>query len=105
MVSVCFAGITGWTAPPIVAAIDEADDLTLSPGVSRSAAGQSLATAAGSTSHGSAYATVAEALESAQVDVLIDYTSAAAVKNNLWTAVGAGGSHGDWLQRTDLAGL
>ena len=90
MVSVCFAGITGWTAPPIVAAIDEADDLTLSSGVSRSAAGQSLATAAGSTSDGSVYATVAEALESAQVDVLVDYTSAAAVKNNVWTAVGAG---------------
>src|SRR5262249_35862725 len=90
MVSVCFAGITGWTAPPIVTAIDEADDLTLSSGVSRSAAGQSLATAAGSASHGSVYATVAEALESAQVDVLIDYTSAAAVKNNVWTAVGAG---------------
>src|SRR5262245_10653450 len=90
MVSVCFAGVTGWTAPAIVAAIDEADDLTLSSGVSRSAAGQNLATAAGSTSHGSVYATVAEALESAQVDVLIDYTSAAAVKNNVWTAVGAG---------------
>jgi 4-hydroxy-tetrahydrodipicolinate reductase len=90
MISVCFAGVTGWTAPPIVAAIDEADDLTLSSGVSRSAAGQSLATAAGSRSHGCVYATVAEALESAQADVLIDYTSAAAVKNNVWTAVGAG---------------
>jgi 4-hydroxy-tetrahydrodipicolinate reductase len=90
MVSVCFAGITGWTAPAIVAAIDQADDLTLSSGVSRSAAGQSLATAAGSTSHGSVYATVAEALEAAQIDVLIDYTSATAVKNNVWTAVGAG---------------
>src|ERR1700752_2036167 len=90
MVSVCFAGITGWTASSIVAAIDEADDLTLSSGVSRSAAGQSLATAAGSARRGSVYATVAEALASAQVDVLIDYTSAAAVKNNAWTAVGAG---------------
>jgi 4-hydroxy-tetrahydrodipicolinate reductase len=75
MVSVCFAGITGWTAPPIVAAIDEADDLTLTSGVSRSAAGQSLATAAGSASRGFVYATVAEALESAPVDVFIDYTA------------------------------
>lgn len=33
---------------------------------------------------------MAEALESAQVDVLIDYTSAAAVKTNVWTAVGVG---------------
>ncbi len=90
MVNVCFAGITGWAAPPIVAAIDEADDLTLSSGVSRSAAGQSLAAATGSRSHGCVYPTVSAALESAEVDVLVDYTSAAAVKNNVWTAVGAG---------------
>ena len=90
MVNVCFAGITGWTAPAIVAAIDDADDLTLTSGVSRSAAGQSLAAATGSASHGSVYATVAEALESAAVDVLVDFTSAAAVKSNVWTAVEAG---------------
>ena len=90
MVNVCFAGITGWTAPPIVAAIDEADDLTLSAGVSRSAAGQSLALAAGSSSRGLVYATVAEALVSAAVDVLVDYTSAAVVKTNVQTAVDAG---------------
>jgi 4-hydroxy-tetrahydrodipicolinate reductase len=90
MVSICFAGITGWTAAAIIAAIDEADDLTLTSGVARSAAGQSLATAAGSASDGFVYATVAEALESAPADVLIDYTSAAAVRNNVWTAVQAG---------------
>jgi len=90
MIDVCFAGITGWTAPAIVAAIAQADDLTLSSGVSRSAAGQSLAAAAGSASHGYVYATVAEALQSAPADVLIDYTSAAAVKTNVWTAVRAG---------------
>jgi 4-hydroxy-tetrahydrodipicolinate reductase len=88
MIKVCFAGITGWTAPAIVAAIDRADDLTLSSGVSRSAAGQSLA--AYSASQGSIYATVAEALASAAADVVVDYTSAAAVKNNVWTAVEAG---------------
>ena len=90
MVSVCFAGITGWTAPAIVAAIDGTSDLRLVSGVSRSAAGQSLTTAAGSASPGSVYATVAEALASAPADVLIDYTSAAAVRDNVWTAVGAG---------------
>jgi 4-hydroxy-tetrahydrodipicolinate reductase len=90
MVNVCFAGVTGWTAPPIVAAIDQADDLTLSSGVSRSAAGQSLAAATGSGSRGLVYATVAEALASAEVDVVVDYTSAAAVRNNVWAAVGAG---------------
>jgi 4-hydroxy-tetrahydrodipicolinate reductase len=58
--------------------------------VTRSAAGQSLAAAAGSSSRGLVYTTVSEALESAEADVLVDYTSAAAVKNNVQTAVGAG---------------
>jgi 4-hydroxy-tetrahydrodipicolinate reductase len=90
MIDVCFAGITGWTAPPIVAAIDQAGDLTLSSGVSRSAAGQSLASVTSSSGSGLVYATVAEALASAEVDVLVDYTSAAAVKGNVWSAVEAG---------------
>jgi 4-hydroxy-tetrahydrodipicolinate reductase len=87
---VCFAGVTGWTAPPIIAAIDDANDLALTAGVSRSAAGQSLASKTGSTSTGSVYATVREALDSAPVDVLVDCTSASAVKNNVWAAVEAG---------------
>ncbi|WP_327088880.1 hypothetical protein OIE66_42360 [Nonomuraea sp. NBC_01738] len=79
MINVCFAGITGWTAPPIVAAIEQADDLTLTAGVSRSAAGTGII-----------HATVAEALAAAPVDVLVDYTSATAVRDNVWTAVRAG---------------
>lgn len=90
MLSICFAGVTGWTAPPILAAIDRADDLILSTGVSRSAAGQSLADATGSTSAGLIYSTVSDALAAAPVDVLVDYTSAEAVKDNVWTAVWAG---------------
>ena len=90
MIRVCLAGVTGWTAPPIVAAIDAADDLSLTCGVSRSAAGRTLAEAAGSRSDGSIYASVAEALQSAEVDVVVDYTSATAVKENVVTAVRAG---------------
>jgi 4-hydroxy-tetrahydrodipicolinate reductase len=90
VIRVCFAGVTGWTAPPIVAAIDAADGLSLTCGVSRSAAGQTLADATGSRSDGSIHATVSEALQSAEVDVLVDYTSATAVKNNVLTAVRAG---------------
>jgi 4-hydroxy-tetrahydrodipicolinate reductase len=90
MLSVCFAGITGWTAPPIVAAIDAADDLTLTSGVSRSAAGQTLTAATASRSDGFVYATVSEALQSSEADVLVDYTSASTVKDNVWTAVRAG---------------
>ena len=79
MITICFAGLTGWTAPPILAAIDAADDLTLTSGVSRSAAGQ-----------GAVYATAAEALAAAPADVLVDFTSAAAVRVNAWAAVEAG---------------
>ena len=87
MINVCFAGITGWAAPPILAAMARADDLALTAGVSRSAAGQSLAAVTGLEGAGSVYASVAEALESASVDVLVDYTSASAVKANVWAAV------------------
>jgi 4-hydroxy-tetrahydrodipicolinate reductase len=90
MIRVCFAGVTGWTAPPIVAAIDAADDLSLTCGVSRSAAGRTLAEATAAGSDGSIYASVSEALQSTEVDVLVDYTSAAAVKDNVLTAVQAG---------------
>jgi len=79
MISICFAGVTGWTAPPILAAIDAADDLTLTSGVSRSAAGQ-----------GTVYATAAEALAAAPADVLIDFTSAAAAQVNVRAAIEAG---------------
>ncbi len=79
MISICFAGVTGWTAPPILAAIDAADDLTLTSGVSRSAAGQ-----------GQVYASVAEALAAAPADVLVDFTSAAAVRGNVRAAIEAG---------------
>jgi 4-hydroxy-tetrahydrodipicolinate reductase len=90
VINVCFAGVTGWAAPPIVTAIERSDDLVLTSGVSRSAAGQSLATATGLESTGTVYATVAEALQAAAVTVLVDFTSASAVKDNVWTAVEAG---------------
>ena len=90
VIRVCFAGVTGWAAPPIVAAIDAADDLRLTCGVSRSAAGRVLADASASSSEGLVYASVAEALRSVEVDVLVDYTSASAVRENVWTAVRAG---------------
>jgi 4-hydroxy-tetrahydrodipicolinate reductase len=90
MTNVCFAGVTGWTAPPILAAVGESDDLDLVAGVSRSAAGQTLADATGVNVHGRVYASVAEALAAVPVDVLVDHTSAAAVKDNVETAVDAG---------------
>jgi 4-hydroxy-tetrahydrodipicolinate reductase len=90
MINVCFAGITGWTAPPIADAIEAADDLALTAGVSRSAAGQGLGEVTGLDNDGWVYATVGEALASAPVDVLVDYTSAAAVRGHVRAAVEAG---------------
>lgn len=90
MIRICFAGVTGWTAPAILAAIDAADDLTLVAGVSRSAAGRTLADSTASRGDGEVYASVVDALASTKVDVLVDYTSAVAVKDNVWSAVRAG---------------
>jgi 4-hydroxy-tetrahydrodipicolinate reductase len=73
---VCVAGITGWTGRPIADAIEAAADLELVGGVSRSAADGELV-----------YASVAEALDAKPADVLVDYTSATAVKANVLAAL------------------
>lgn len=90
MIRICFAGVTGWTAGPIVAGIDQAADLTLASGVSRSAAGQSLAETVGVSGEGRIFESVAHALDATETDVLIDYTSTTAVRDHVWTAVRAG---------------
>lgn len=90
MISVCIAGITGWTGRPIAAAIEEAADLQLTSGVSRSAAGRTLADAVGVSGGGLVHASVADAVAAGHLDVLVDYTSAEAVRANVWAAVEAG---------------
>ena len=61
----------------------------LTAGVSRSAAGRSLEEV-GASSTGVVHASVTEALEAVAVDVLVDYTSATAVRDNVFAAVDAG---------------
>jgi 4-hydroxy-tetrahydrodipicolinate reductase len=78
VIRVCIAGITGWTGSAVAAAVDAADDLALVSGVSRSSAG-----------NGNVYATVAEALAATKAAVLVDFTSAAAVKSNVHAALDA----------------
>jgi 4-hydroxy-tetrahydrodipicolinate reductase len=80
MTRVCVAGITGWTGGPIARAIAESDGLELVAGVSRSAAGTSFGTAP-------IFGSVWEALERAGADVVVDYTDAAAVKENVLAAL------------------
>jgi 4-hydroxy-tetrahydrodipicolinate reductase len=90
VLNVCFAGVTGWTAAAIVAAIEAAPDLTVTAGVARSTAGRSLAEATGRDFDGSVYATVGEALAAAPVDVVVDFTKVAAVRGNVAAAIDAG---------------
>jgi 4-hydroxy-tetrahydrodipicolinate reductase len=82
--TLCLAGATGWTGSALVPAVLAAPDLALASAVSRSAAGRDLDAAPGVPVH----ATVAEALDG--VDVLVDYTSATAVKANTLAAIEAG---------------
>jgi 4-hydroxy-tetrahydrodipicolinate reductase len=87
--SVCIAGATGWTGRALVPAVVEAPDLALGAAVSRSAAGRDLGEALGGAALGvPVHARVADALEG--IDVLIDYTSATAVKDNTMAAIDAG---------------
>jgi 4-hydroxy-tetrahydrodipicolinate reductase len=88
VISVCIAGATGWTGRALVPAVVDATDLELVSAVSRSAAGRDLGEALGGDALGvPVYASVAEALDG--VDVLVDYTSATAVKGNVTAAVAA----------------
>jgi 4-hydroxy-tetrahydrodipicolinate reductase len=79
MTRVCVAGSTGWTGAAVAAGIEAADDLELVSGVSRSSGG----------TYG-VYTTVAEALAAVPADVMVDYTSAEAVRANVDAALEAG---------------
>ncbi len=87
--TVCIAGATGWTGRTLVRGVLDAPDLRLGSAVSRSVAGRDLGEALGGEPLGvPVHASVREALDG--IDVLIDYTSATAVKGNTLAAVDAG---------------
>jgi 4-hydroxy-tetrahydrodipicolinate reductase len=89
MTRVCIAGATGWTGRALVSGVSAAPDLALASAVARSAAGRDLGEALGGEPLGvPVHASVADALDG--VDVLVDYTSATAVKANVLAAVEAG---------------
>ena len=75
-IRVCVAGVTGWTGSAVAGAVREAADLDLVAGVSRSDA--------------DSYSSVAQALEAVEADVLVDYTHAEAVKENVSAAIDCG---------------
>ena len=74
MIRVCVAGITGWTGSAVAEAVEAATDLEVVAGVSRSAPDR--------------FSSVAEALDGVAADVLVDYTHAAVVKENVMAALG-----------------
>ncbi|HWM85512.1 MAG TPA: 4-hydroxy-tetrahydrodipicolinate reductase [Kofleriaceae bacterium] len=82
---VCIAGVSGKVGKALAAGVAAADDLELTGAVSRGWAGRTVASALGLDGQDTVIrATVAEALE---CDVLIDYTSAAAVKPHVLLAI------------------
>jgi 4-hydroxy-tetrahydrodipicolinate reductase len=86
---VCIAGATGWTGRALVRAVLAAPDLALRCAVSRSASGRDLGEALGGEALGvPVHERVGEALDG--IDVLVDYTSATAVKANTLAAIDAG---------------
>ena len=93
-IKVCIAGSTGWVGRPLSEAVDAAPDLELVGGVSRSGP--------------ATFSSVAEALDAKATDVLVEYTSAAAVRENVRAALERGvhvvvGSSG--LSGEDYAGI
>ncbi len=87
--AVCIAGATGWTGRALVQAVLDARDLRLVSAVGRSAAGRDLGEALGRAALGvPVHRRVADALSG--VHVLVDYTSAAAVREHTFAGIEAG---------------
>jgi 4-hydroxy-tetrahydrodipicolinate reductase len=68
--------VTGWTGSAVAEAVRDAADLELVAGVARS--------------DPESYSSVAEALDGVEAHVLVDYTHASAVKENVLAALGRG---------------
>jgi 4-hydroxy-tetrahydrodipicolinate reductase len=75
-IRVCVAGVTGWTGQAVAESVRQAKDLELVAGVSRS--------------DPASYPSVAQALDEMPADVLVDYTHAAVVKENVAAAIERG---------------
>jgi len=76
MIRVCVAGRTGWAGSAVAAGVEAARDLELVAGVSRTGEGD--------------YRSVAEALDAAPADVVVDFTHAAVAKEHASVALERG---------------
>lgn len=84
------SGVSGWVGKAMASAIIEAEDMELSGAVSRSFSGRGLSEVTGNHDHKLRISGSVEDALKAPTDVLIDYTSAEAVKPNILTAVNHG---------------
>ncbi len=89
-IKVCVAGASGWVGKEIVRKISESVDMELSGAVSRTYSGKFLSDITGNGEHTLIVSgTVREALKR-ETEVMIDYTSAEAVKTNVLDAISLG---------------
>jgi 4-hydroxy-tetrahydrodipicolinate reductase len=88
--NVCIAGASGWVGKPLCQAVAAADDLQLVGAVARTQKGAKIKDiCADANLDLTISGSVAEALATA-TDILVDYTSADAVKANVITAINKG---------------
>ncbi len=91
MTRVCLAGATGWVGRGLVPAIVAAPDLELAAAVARRGAGKPLPEVLGTDAPSlRVFGAVADALDAASCDVLVDYTSPEAVRGHVLEAVRRG---------------
>jgi 4-hydroxy-tetrahydrodipicolinate reductase len=89
--NVCLAGATGWVGRPLSAEIAAASDLNLVGAVSRTFQGKNLGDVLDEPGLDLIISgRVADALNNAPADVLVDYTRADVVKANVLTAIDRG---------------
>lgn len=86
-IKVCVAGVTGWTGQCVARAVIESSDLELAAAVARKTVGLDIGETVGITSIGRHISGNVEEALSTPVDVLVEYTSAATVKQNVMAAI------------------
>ena len=89
-ISICVAGVTGWVGRVLAPAILTQKDLLLTSAVARKSSQKTVGETLACASPVEIRATVAEALAKDKFDVLVDYTSAEAVFENVRAAAAAG---------------
>src|SRR5579871_4517041 len=91
-IRVAVGGITGWAGGELARGVAHALDMTLVAGLSRSAAGQTLASLTGHEDTSGVAAAGIEAIGDTPYDVYVEYTLPTTAKHNIMQAL-AHGAH------------